>query len=329
MTRTGRDVYRWTLVVLGVLTLALLAVLWRRTRSQEPQTARREPIKAITFNVQFLPSVGQFFNKRPDAEYRARTLGQALAAYDIIGLNEVFDLRPRQLLVAGLRERLGDDFHCVTAPASERSAFGIDSGLLFISRLPIRSSHSLRFGNDSSVWKHGPAADGFAAKGVLHARIGRSGETEDFIDAFITHLESYDDAIREAQYSLLTKFIHKHSDPHRPVLVMGDFNTDGRPRFMKDRGSPYHRMMTQLQQGRPGALLCDLWPLHSAKPGGTNAPETADGGKRIDYIFISNPAGGNSCLTSTAVRVNPFRDSKVLSLSDHSAVEVDLEWYHP
>jgi endonuclease/exonuclease/phosphatase family metal-dependent hydrolase len=284
-------------------------------------------LRVITFNVQFLPGPGEAFNKRPDAAYRARTLGRRLADYDIIGLNEVFAPAARATLLGQLRERLGDEFHCVTPPDRESSAFGIGSGLAIVSRLPVLASHSLVYGNDSSVWKHGVFADGFAAKGALHARLGRSPDAPgDWLDVFVTHLESVEADARAAQFLKLAGFIRAHADPRRPALILGDFNTTGDPADLRDPASPYHRLCTALEGGRPGAAVVDLWPRLAGGQGGTDNPDAPDGGQRIDYVFLSNPAGRAPVLHPLSVRVNRFADPRVTSLSDHCAVEADLHW---
>jgi endonuclease/exonuclease/phosphatase family metal-dependent hydrolase len=171
-------------------------------------------------------------------------------------------------------------------------------------------------------------ADGFAAKGALHALLRRPGSNSDAdgVDVFLTHLESYDPKVREAQYLMLAEFIRLHSSSVRPALILGDFNTDGRPQLMRDAAAPYHRMVKALHRSRADASLTDIWPDLSSDPGGTNDQQTAEGGERIDYIFVSNPIDGGASLRPIAVRVNRFLDTKVASLSDHSAVEADLQW---
>src|SRR5262249_4003876 len=144
---------------LGVALAAALDVLFTYLRPASlpdaaPPPASR-PLGVISFNVQFLPGLGRLLNRRPDAEYRARTIGRLLADYDVIGLEEVSDPGRRKLLLPALRARRGADFPCATPPDSERPAFGIGSGLVLVSRLPVVASHSLRYGNDSSVWRHG------------------------------------------------------------------------------------------------------------------------------------------------------------------------------
>ena len=55
--------------------------------------------------------------------------------------------------------------------------------------------------------------------------------------------------------------------------------------------------------------------------------ESADVGKRIDYIFLSNPVGKAGRLEPVSIAVNLFRDPKVYALSDHNAVEAEFGWH--
>jgi endonuclease/exonuclease/phosphatase family metal-dependent hydrolase len=177
---------------------------------------------------------------------------------------------------------------------------------------------------------YGWVADGFAAKGALHARIrrGRDAPDGDSIDVFVTHLESKDARVREFQYEEFAGFIAKHAASDRPALLMGDFNTRGNPPAQRDPESKYHLLLSVLRKARP--TVVDLWPtLHGNAIGGTSIQETPDSGRRIDYIFLSNPSTSGSKLTPLDVRVNGFLDPRVGALSDHSAVEADLRWDRP
>ncbi len=329
MARQARQPSSLLLIVLAAPVVLAVVLFLRpgRDSSGKPSAPAVTPLKVISYNVQFLPGPGRAFNKRPDAEYRARELGRLLAEYDLIGLNEVFDDGPRELLLKTLRERMGERFYLVRPPAEQRSAFGIDSGLAVVSRLPVLESHSVRYGNDSSPLRYGFRADGFASKGVLHARVGRHKDAppQECLDVFVTHLESTDRKAREEQYGKLGDFVRKHAAPNRPALILGDFNTRGNHGHVKDPGAPYHKLMAALKAARPGADVIDLWPHLSKEEGGTNDQESASGGSRIDYIFLANPANGQP-LRPKAIRVNRFLDRKVVALSDHSAVEAELEW---
>jgi endonuclease/exonuclease/phosphatase family metal-dependent hydrolase len=296
----------------------------------QPAEPRRDGLrlKVITYNVQFLPGIAELANLRRHADYRAQAIGEKLAGYDIIGLNEVVEPAHRKTLLQQFREKLGKDFHCVTPPPEERSGFGVDSGLVLVSRLPILAHHRLPYGNGSSIWKYGFLADGFAAKGALHARLGRdqNAPAAECLDVFITHLERQESAAREVQYGQFAEFIRAHSDPRRPALILGDFNTVGNLREVKAPASQYQRMMKTLRRGRPGLPLIDLWPQLSQENIGTGDPDRADGGERIDYIFLSSPADPKRRLQPLAIRVNRLADPKVTTLSDHTAVEAELQW---
>ena len=109
---------------------------------------------------------------------------------------------------------------------------------------------------------YGLRADGFAAKGVIHARIALHAEVNDnkddkdrknhkepakkvenTLDVFVTHLEARDAAIREQQYVELADFIKKTSDRSCPMLLMGDINTAGMPEQRSDPNSQYSKLM--------------------------------------------------------------------------------------
>jgi endonuclease/exonuclease/phosphatase family metal-dependent hydrolase len=227
---TNRLITIGLVLLLGLASIGGIAT-WFFVASPPAPAAEGRDLKVITFNVQFLPGIAGLANQRVDPEYRARTLGKLLASYDIVGLNEVFDPGHRAILLNELRNCLGDDYHCATPAPQQQSAFGIGSGLAIVSRLSILASHSMAYGNDSSVWKYGFAADGFAAKGALHARISRGGAVpeSDCLDVFVTHLESTEAAAREDQYPRLAQFIRTHAAPDQPSLILGDFNTVGDP----------------------------------------------------------------------------------------------------
>lgn len=284
------------------------------------------PLKVITFNAQFLSGLaGALFNKRADAEYRARTLGRLLAegGYDVIALNEAFDHRARAILTAELKQRLGEQFRSVTPPPSEQSVYGIGSGLMLVSRLPILTSKTCVYGNDSNPLTHWLQGDGYVKKGIIFARLGSPGNrTQGELDVFVTHLESVDRSIRDTQVARLAGFIRGQGDAERPCLILGDLNLDGRPSLQPD-DSEYGSMMAVLRPVRPNVE--DLWPrFHSTELGGT-----FEDGKRIDYILLSSPPAGSSALRPLAIRINSFLDAKVISLSDHSAVEADFAWSVP
>ncbi len=287
-------------------------------------------LRVISYNVQFLPGPAAVVNKRKNPKYRARTIGQKMAAFDIVCLNEVFDDAPRKRLLDQMKEAWGDDYQVIAGPVPDDNR--VNGGLAIVSRLPFIEMHSVIYTKASSPKKHGFRADGIAAKGVLHARVRRSknADEDDYLDVFVTHMEARDDDIRLEQYPELAAFVGKHSDPRHPVLILGDFNTRGDPSYQEDADAPYHLLFAELDKSLPTAQLIDSWPsLYPTELGGTNEQESSDIGHRIDYVFMANPKAAPSELKLIDVRVNGYLDPEVVALSDHSAVEADLHWTPP
>lgn len=289
----------------------------------QPQTGRRESLRVITYNTQFLPGVASHFNKRGHPSYRSKAIGKAVTGFDIIGLNELFDTPRRRELLAEIQNAWGDNYHVVTAPDSQRSFLGIDSGLAIISRKRVVESHSIPFGNGSSVMQYGLVADGLASKGILHARIAI--RDSQLLDVVVTHLEAKDASIRERQYDLLSEAIRRYGDDRQPLLLLGDLNTSGGKAQRDSPTSPYSRLLKALNQARPHAPFVDLWPHLHAESGGTSNPGSADGGTRIDYIFLSQDPV-KPVLAAVSVEVESFPDKRTTTLSDHAAVKAVLEY---
>jgi endonuclease/exonuclease/phosphatase family metal-dependent hydrolase len=294
----------------------------RPVASSAPDCGRSgTPVRVITYNVQFLPAIVGHWNKRQDPEYRASTLGQKLSVYDIVALNEVFHEAHRDRLLAELHTAWGDAYQAMTSPKPPGLRY--NGGLAIATRLPILESHTLTYSRWSTPDKYGVQADGFAAKGVLHARIARAAdEKADFIDVFATHMDSKDTEARRVQYQELADFVARYSPADRPALIMGDFNTRAPAPGRPDSESEYDLLLSRLRQARPTVL--DLWAaLRKRAVGGTTVP---DRNHRIDYIFLCNPDKPTCRLRPLSIRVNPFPDPKVEWLSDHAAVEADLCW---
>ena len=112
-------------------------------------------------------------------------------------------------------------------------------------------------------------ADGFAAKGVLHARLAlaaarRKART---LDVFVTHLESRDAAIRTTQCEELARFIAAHRAAGGDVLVLGDFNIRG-PDYRLSPPAPEHDgLLAALNRQAQGTPFRDVWLTHGRGPG--------------------------------------------------------------
>lgn len=292
-----------------------------------PGDAPPANLRVISYNVQFLPGPAAIANNRKNPKYRARTIGQKMTEFDIVCLNEVFDDAPRNLLLDQMKAAWGEDYHVVTGPIPDDKR--VNGGLAIVTHLPMIETHSTIYTKSSDPKKYGFKADGFAAKGVLHARILRSkdADEDDYLDVFTTHLEARVDEIRWEQYPELAAFVAEHSDPHHPVLILGDFNTRGEPEYRNDPEAPYHLLISELAKKLASAKLIDGWPSRYPEAfGGTNEQESSDIGHRIDYVFMANPLEPHTKFELRDIRVNGYLDPEVVALSDHSAVEADLYW---
>lgn len=311
------------LATFGAICLAFLIAPLQASEHAEGE----HKLRVISYNVQFLPGIASIVNKRKDPAYRARTIGEKLSAFDIVGLNEVFEHKPRQMILDALAERWGKNISTVVSPDPEDKRF--NGGLAIATRFSILESNVLTYSKGSSPKEYGVQADGFAAKGALHARIALEGASDDgpSVDVFVTHLESKSAEIRRLQYTELAGFIRQHSSAERPTIVLGDMNTRGNPSYQQDSGSDYNLMLKTYAGALEGKKLIDLWPhLMRDALGGTNEQHSTEVGNRIDYVLFSNPAQGDIQLVPKAVRVNGYQDERVSALSDHSAVEAEFTW---
>ncbi|HEV3025290.1 MAG TPA: endonuclease/exonuclease/phosphatase family protein, partial [Pirellulales bacterium] len=202
-----------------------------------------------------------------------------------------------------------------------------NSGLLLLSRFPIVETHAITYSDASRFLTHGFRADAFAAKGALHARLLVSERGKMLVDCFLTHLESRSDAARARQLADLAKFIAEHGSPQRPAILFGDLNVPADPAVGVPRpGLPYGGLLAALGVSR--LPWGDVWPAAGIGTAGTSDPLADDGGRRIDYVFLSPfPPAGPSPWRPIAARTLRLLDDEVAegSLSDHAAVECEAE----
>lgn len=295
-------------------------------QTKETEETAADRIRVITYNVQFLPEPVSSKNERPQPSYRAKRIAEEAAGFDVVGLQETFHDTHRKEILDELGKVWDGKLVSFRSPTPE--GFLTSGGCLLAARLPFAATGATVYVNFSKPQDYGLRADGFAAKGVVYARVLRDATTPDeFVDVFVTHLEARADHLRPRQYSELADFIRQQSSPRHPVLLMGDLNTRGSTEFRQDTQSQYSQLMRELQRARPDGQWIDVWPhLHGDALGGTTKQESADIGKRIDYLLISNPRPPQLQLKPISSEVELFRDPRVTALSDHNAVTAELEW---
>ncbi len=313
-----------------IVRLSLMFLLATSAHAQDSEsagknTARPATLRVITYNVQFLPGPAAAMNERKEPEYRAKRIAEEVAKFDLVALQEVFDEKYQTLITEGVRVVWGAQLNVFASPKPEGRY--TNGGCLLLTRLPILATHSMVFEHYSTKEDYGVRADGFAAKGVIHAQLPLDGANPArSIDVFVTHLEARADHLRPAQYAEAAAFIKAYSDPSRPALFLGDMNTKGTPDQWPDPASQYSVMLRTYSEARPGAGFIDVWPtLMGTAHGGTSEQESSDIGKRIDYILLANPAAAFQ-LTPISIAVNLYQDPKTVALSDHNAVIAEFAW---
>jgi endonuclease/exonuclease/phosphatase family metal-dependent hydrolase len=312
--------------IAATLVFACITIDASQTQADNAQNTDQNVLRVISYNVQFLPDPVSWKNERPNPEYRAKRIADEIRNFDLAGLQEVFHVGHRDRLVAHTRANWNGELYELTSPQPE--SFFTSGGCLLLSRRPLIASSSVVFKNFSKPADYGQRADGYAAKGVLHARIARSAEEpKNYIDVFVTHLEARADDLRPLQYKELAAFIKKTSDDSQPMLLLGDLNTYGMPEQQKDPTSQYSALMRELNASRPNGGVIDLWPqLMGDALGGTTEQESIEIGKRIDYIVLGNPKSAKMQLTPKRIAVELYQDERVGALSDHNAVVADFDW---
>lgn len=334
---TDQQVRCQVLSVIARLAVPACAVLFPSGLLQGQSTVAQQTnqaidLRVISYNVHLLPKIAErFAGVRGNSKYRAGEIAGQLAGYDLIGLCETFNKRRRNELICKFTAT-NTKFHIVHSPKPTGRAF-TSGGLLLASRYPIVTSHVLTYQHASRFRTYGFRADGFSAKGVIHARIRLQESPELLIDCFLTHLESISSSARAKQIETLGNFMAQHSSPRRPAILMGDLNVKADfPLREKDaaNASEYQQLLAVFAQKR--LSLLDVWPLLQSSRGGTSDALAQNGGDRIDYLFVSKPADRTSArIHPKRVRTLRFLDDKVPegSLSDHAAVECTLRYIPP
>jgi Endonuclease/Exonuclease/phosphatase family len=322
-------------------TAAFSSAAWKAKSSGTSHAFSTTNFRVLTYNVFMRPQpvgAGDF------QEQRLPLLVNILSSYQIGLMQEIFWLSFRKTRILDELAKRGVPFY---AAAPLPGAFGllrwppklIDGGLTLTSAFPIESSDFVTF--DATVWR---SIDVIVAKGVLYGklRLPESSKllTSTCVHVFTTHAQANNGLevgpfanVRAAQQKQLTDFIISKvgSDEERcPILLGGDFNSDGRAGF-DDAGSSdeYKTLSNIFLESVPG--LVDV--LYVAN--NFSHPVTSAGGldgstqknERLDYIFFSPLEGDDVALQAHSPTVEEFWASgkePFRSASDHFAVSCSL-----
>ncbi|MGB0748001.1 MAG: endonuclease/exonuclease/phosphatase family protein [Magnetospiraceae bacterium] len=189
----------------GKIALFLLLALISGFASAQAAPGTDGWLRVITINVQGLPWP---MNRSSNATLQAIARELHRLQPDVVLVQEAFTEDAQRILKAGWRYSYGPTLGGI-AP--------LTSGLIILSRHPMRDGKFLRFGIDSCA-----GIDCMADKGVLYARMGD-------IHIFNTHMnarEASEDPNwpqeRREQAAKARRFIQQMAGPH--AIIGGDFN---------------------------------------------------------------------------------------------------------
>ncbi|GAB9465645.1 hypothetical protein Gpo141_00003045 [Globisporangium polare] len=281
---------------------------------------KRERVAVLSMNIFARPEgihSGKWFSDGDYKDLRVSLLLRKIRDFDIVILQEMFEVGVRQGRFIREARSMGFRYHCGSVWPSLTDRYLIDGGLLILSRFPIveRGQHA---------YTQGSGSDGICSKGVLYARVQLSPDLGDSLHVFTTHTQAGDRvreySIRAAQLREMQSFITRtiRDDRDAPVLVTGDFNLDARHNLAHDpkaefpvsthcvESEVYKQLVADLEKALgSGRRIVDLMKLHDATKVGdalhpitngdghsslvhTSDPTSPDkDGKCIDYMFFS------------------------------------------
>ena len=203
-----------------------------------PLSTGGRTVRLLSYNFLIRPPPITYNGNDYKDERIAALVGEHLAHYDIVCLQEVFGLLStrRQRLIAAAA-RVAGLVHSVHSPGAFPAV--TDGGCVVLSRYPIVAHASVKYAC-------GMNADRLASKGALYARVEvRPGTC---MHVFTTHLQADykknvgrqrggnapNERMRRAQLRTLAAFVRAQVDPWLaahgdwPIVLLGDLNINSR-----------------------------------------------------------------------------------------------------
>lgn len=214
-----------------------LPLLSNSDRAGSSPWLQKRELHVLTYNVQFRPSLADLLNPGwPNTQERAQAIGQAIAQYDIVALQEVFRHdRLNEILTAAEAHSIGEkklsllasgrffDVAFGPAPRHLSQTHLTFPQLIFRKLRRVFSNFLAVFGNedrqakpledsglvllsrypilcrDTHPYQTKAGVDAWTAKGILHVAVQRREKpgADDILDVFITHLQAGGKAYRE------------------------------------------------------------------------------------------------------------------------------------
>lgn len=266
--------------------------------------SRVQPVSILAYNTFLRPHLVGLWDKKAE---RLPTIIQAAAAYDIVGLSEVFDDKLR----AELRAKLLVSHPYAVEPPTDPYGIREDGGVFLLSRYPIEFS-------EKWIYQVGFGADALSVKGVLYARIRIGAQP---LDIVLTHAQAGGEHanFRLRQFQELARFAARFERADIPQIVLGDLNVVA-------ESEEYESMLGVF--GMPWDIYRNLNGDAGFTCNGVDNPLVGNQEReRIDYLLCRHCQGKEGWFKSSQVEPFPLKvpAGKALFGSDHYAVSANLE----
>lgn len=253
-------------------------------------------LTVLTYNVHGLPPGVT----NDDTPARLKEIGPRLAGYDVVGLQESFDNKNHEALLAGAKHPHVHRFDAIKQEAGALPrAYG--SGLTILSKHAMTATNAAHYSTCFGYADH--ASDCLASKGWQMSRLNVMGHV---IDVYNTHFEAgggdEDNKARDKQVDELLAAIATHSEGHA-VLFVGDMN-------LRASDPPDKPLLAKIE-----AALGDACKA-------TKCAQT----DRIDRIFWRSGDNVKLSVTKWSDESGAFKDDKGVDLSDHPPILAVIHW---
>lgn len=284
-----------------ILCVLFGAVFSGITAGAEPSGEVR--LTLLTWNVQLLPDAFDGFSKSLDKMQAIRTpwIVEYLNAqdYDVVCLQEVIDPRITEIVLDGLKAVYPHQ----VAPQTEAGVRLFSSGVLFVSRVPIKLAAFAAYENSAGI-------DAITSKGVTLVEGEKDGV---LFQVAGTHMQAGHQDMKDKQYVEAAERVMK---PHRragvPQFFVGDFNTN--------KGTEKYDVLLKTLDMRDYPMD-DPVPLSVDRENSWNSPNHRGG--LIDHIFLW-PGETLSGITKQWIqRARREHEGRTIDLADHYGVAAE------
>jgi endonuclease/exonuclease/phosphatase family metal-dependent hydrolase len=272
-------------------------------------SANEQPLRIVSWNIKFLPRHYRMVIKHHPLK-RAKLIPEVLKtdSIDIICFQEAFDKKANQRLINGLKEK----FPYMVGPANEpkRRLFKLNSGVMFMSRYPLKNLGSVQFSDCENE-------DCVAQKGGLLVEAEVNGQAVQILG---THMDAGEnDEIRVKQVVQLEGLLSKFRKQGTPQVICGDFNVDRTNRPIFERIKEIFNLDKEQDGEVDGSLK------YSYDPGRNDMNPDKARSKLIDFMFYRDNGVVASQNREIVQYQKPWK-KKNKDLSDHFALKLEL-WF--